>query len=212
MDSADFETIKILIQEAYASRDAAIAFESNCNRKCIVAPGFPILWFGDLDAFLKKSSNERAVTIGVNPSGKELTRHKSGGFIRFPDISATEVIDSRACIKAMNSYFRSGKYLAWFKKGMDTIPFNYEDGSLIHIDCCSTIATKPTWSGLCVSMQTRLKNDNKPIFEKLLLTLNPSTVFIASNKAEKAYIEQCCQRILKLGNSQISYIPKYKQQ
>lgn len=209
MDSVTFAIVENLFQDAYASWKAAASFAAKCNRNCIVTPGFPILWFGDLDAYLKKSPEERAITIGVNPSGQELRRNKSDSFIRFPNCPVgSEEIDVGRYIEAMNCYFQVNP-LKWFERGMEEVPFKYKDGSLIHIDCCSTIATRPTWTGLCNSMRELLRKDNKPIFEKLLLTLNPSIIYITSNKSEKAYIEDYCKTILKLDNTSVICIDKY---
>ncbi len=195
--------------EAFSSQNAAKDYASKCKRQCVVEPGFPILWFGDLDTYLKTEPEKRAISVGVNPSGKELQQNSKGLYVHFPgfkNIRPTPNVNEY--IEAMNKYF-SVAPLNWFNKGMDKVPFSYEKGTLIHIDCCSTIATRPTWKGLCPSMQKHLKERNSPIFNELLNILCPSKIFIASNKAEYKDIKSVCQSELGLDDSSIEQIIKY---
>lgn len=201
--------IEDLLHRAIDSRNATKDLAAKCQRNCLVDPGFPILWFGNLDAYLDKPKEQRALTIGVNPSGQELRRNRLGSYIHFPDINTeSDSIEVKDYIKALNGYFLI-KPLKWFEKGMEIVPFKYGDGSLIHIDCCSTIATKPTWTGLCDYMREHLKRENEIIFEKLLCNLMPSKIYIASNTMEKEYIEKRCREILNLGDTPILFIHKY---
>ena len=203
------ETIATLFENASIAMRGALSFASNCKRNCIVTPGFPILWFGDLDTYFKTPKGKRAISVGVNPSGRELSFDKSGRFIHFLPLKTKPTeIDIKDYIKSLNNYFIN-KPLGWFDKGMDLVPFSYKKGNMIHIDCCSTIATRPSWTGLCDPVISHLRTQNEPIFEGLLELLQPSEVYIASNQKEFQYIEGRCMNILKLAPEQIHRINKY---
>lgn len=181
-----------------------------CTRPCVVKPGFPILWFGDLDAFLAGDEKERSVSVGVNPSAQELKCDKTGHFVRFPNLVDFDgSIDYDQYREAMNDYFKKKEY-KWFSKGMGPLYTSYKDGRLIHIDCCSSIATRPSWSGLCKNVKDYLRDINRPIFEDFLRFLNPTTVYIASNKEEFSYIKKVCKKVLGLPESSYISIYKYK--
>ena len=202
-------TIETLFEKASTAMREALSFASNCKRNCIVDPGFPILWFGDIDTYLKTPKDKRAITVGVNPSGNELSFNKSGKSIHFPPLTIEHTdIDIENYILALNNYFNN-KPLAWFDIGMEDKPYKYKEGNVIHIDCCSTVATRPSWTGLCNPVKSLLKKQNEPIFEGLLELLEPSEVYIASNKAELEYIKGRCGDILKLDPKQIHCINKY---
>lgn len=207
-----FEIIERLVIEAFNSRNAAKDYASKCKRQCVVEPGFPILWFGDLDTYLKTEPKKRAISVGVNPSGKELHQNSKGLYVHFPGFkNKRPTPDVNEYVEAMNMYF-SVAPLNWFNKGMEEVPYSYEKGTLIHIDCCSTIATRPTWTGLCPSMQGFLKQNNKSLFEELLIILSPSKIYIASNKKEYDYIKSVCMSNLGLDDSSIEPIDKYGNQ
>ena len=194
-----------LIRRSFEEYKSALRFTSECKRK----PGFPILWFGDLEAYFRRDKNKRAVSIGVNPSGQELKRNNQGSFVRYPEFCLNEGrIDIEEYKVAMNSYFMHKQY-NWFSIGMDCVPFNYSDGGLIHIDCCSSFATSPSWTGLCQSVRDYLKKQYEPLFEELLKSLDPSKVYICSNSVEKAYITERCKTIMRCSDALIDFIDKY---
>lgn len=196
-----------LIESSFSAYEKALG-RVECSHPYIVKPGFPILWFGDLDAFLARDEKERFVSVGVNPSAQELRCDKTGRFVRFPKLVDHDgSIDYDQYREAMNEYFKKKEY-KWFHKGMDSNYSLYLDGRLIHIDCCSSIATRPSWSGLCKNVKVYLRDINRPIFEDFLKYLHPTTVFIASNKEEYLYIKEECKKVLGLPES--SYIPIYK--
>ena len=209
MTNEQLAQLEDLLNVAINSQKEAFCLASKCQRQCIVNPGFPILWFGDIDTYLKTPKDKRAITVGVNPSGSELYYDRTGHFTHFTPLTTDHAYSSiNDYVLALNNYFNNNP-LGWFKKGMDDIPFSYNNGNLIHVDCCSTIATRPTWTGLCDSVKSLLRTQNESIFERLLKLLQPSKVFIASNRSELPYIESFCMKVLNLAPSQISRIKKY---
>ena len=128
----------------------------SCQKDCIVNPGFPILWFGNIDEYYHFSKEERAVSIGVNPSSRELSKGKGHSYKRFPGISyPPEHLAPDLYRKQLNGYFNHEHY-DWFDRGQDSLTtHSYQKGNLIHIDCCSTVATKPSWSSLCATLRAR---------------------------------------------------------
>ena len=59
------------------------AFDHAASRKSLVTPGVPILFFGDLDAYM--TSRPRVLTVGKNPSSKEFPAGER--FQRFPRLT-----------------------------------------------------------------------------------------------------------------------------
>lgn len=122
----------------------------------IVRPSIPILWFGDSAAFL--NSDVRIVTVGLNPSRVEFPEGER--FLRFPSArlltASPAIADQRlAYISALDSYFRTEPYRAWFdpafERVLNGLSASYYEGfpnTALHTDILSPLATDPTWGGL----------------------------------------------------------------
>ena len=181
-----------------------------CQVNCLVSPGFPILWFGDLDLYFS-SASEKAISIGVNPSSREFSKGKRGCFKRFPKIEySNHLTPPENYCEQLNQYFENEPY-SWFEKGDNSVSLyeGYKNRGLIHIDCCSTIGTKPSWGGLSASLKERLRDDNVEVFQRMLRFLDPKKVYLASSKAEQQYIIDACQAVLGKRFNSFADINKY---
>ena len=122
------------------------------NHESVVNPSLPILYFGNLDAYLE--SEIKILTVGKNPSDNEFRIKKTDpySFCRFPNWSG----DKKNLLSVLNEYFEDEPLKQWFSSlepilnGMNCS--YYKNNSLrntaIHTDVCSPLATNPTWSKL----------------------------------------------------------------
>ena len=75
------------------------------------SPGVPILFFGDLDAYM--TSRPRVLTVGKNPSSKEFPAGER--FQRFPRLTGDRSDRKPGTyLKAMSDYFCCDKWYKWF--------------------------------------------------------------------------------------------------
>ena len=162
------------------------------NEDFVVNPSLPILYFGDLNAYLK--SEFKVVTAALNPSDLEFKRIKSDkpNFDRFPDYDFS--INSLQL--ALNNYFKINPYKNWFgiknisKKGflpvlngLDTC--YYEDSkqnNALHTDICSPLATNPTWAGLSKRQKELLQTEGFKLWKDLILEIKPDLILISVKK------------------------------
>ncbi len=138
-------------------------FRKHQNNSFIVNPSLPILYFGDLDAYLKLEI--RILTVGKNPSDNEfrLKKTDSYSFCRFSiwDVEKMNLIES------LNPYFEKEPLKQWFSSfkpilnGLNCSYYQNENikNIAIHTDICSPLATNPTWSKLT-------KDEQKILFEE----------------------------------------------
>ena len=84
------------------------ASDRAADRSCRVTPAAPILFFGQLDAFL--ASPLRVVTVGLNPSLHEFPAGRP--FRRF--LLAEGNREPFRYLDAMSAYFCADPYSAWF--------------------------------------------------------------------------------------------------
>ena len=173
-----------------------------------VVGSMPIVWFGDLDAYMK--SNLKILTMGLNPSDNEF-RNKvvENSCFRFPAAEKLDDIktdkDRKTIIKAYNDYFIE-EPCEWFEKGYrkvltlfskalsekdgKSVNYGYKDDvkdayKAIHIDFFSALATSPAWGSLekvCSPVRTRLKKNGKDLFENLYELLDPDVIIFHQNK------------------------------
>ena len=150
------------------------------------AVGYPILWFGNLQAY--KASPLRILTVGINPSEDEFTNNT---FRRFP---AWNELSVENYFKGLNEYFNEEAY-NWFTQLSNSISLeavwncsyitNQCQNTALHIDFCTPIATKPTWSnGLPANVRSYLQEIQIDYFQQLLAFLNPDIVFIGSRQCD----------------------------
>ena len=180
------------------------------------AVGYPILWFGNLQAY--KASPLRILTVGINPSDSEFPNNT---FERFP---AWNELSVENYFKGLNEYFDEVAY-DWFLKLSDSISLeavwdcsyttNRQTNTALHIDYHTPLATKPTWSGKDGNQQELpnhikqfLQNIRRDYFQKIINFLNPDIVFIGSGQCRdwqrQIDMELLISKDFNLNSSQIS--------
>ena len=176
-----------LLSEAVAL--AWQAFDRAGNLACRVAPAVPILFFGDLDAYL--ASPLRVVTVGLNPSLHEFPSGEP--FRRFPLAEGDR--EPSCYLDAMSAYFRTEPYRKWFNafepllNGMGASYYEGGASTALHTDICSPVATKPTWNDLDKTDQAALTDHGRPLWHKLLKELRPQIVALSVRKEYLDHIE-----------------------
>ena len=165
------------------------AFDRAADRTCRVTPAVPILFFGDLDAYL--ASPLRAVTVGLNPSRKEFPADEP--FQRFPLAEGNR--GPSRYLDAMSAYFRTKPYSGWFNafepllNGLGASYYKNSASTALHTDICTPVATDPTWSRLDKTNRAALEADGCPLWHQLLKELRPQVVAISVAKAHINRIE-----------------------
>lgn len=179
-------TIDFLLSKAYSE------FEKIKNLPCVSAAHahFPIVWFGDLDAYFQ--SEIRVVTVGRNPSFHEFTEprffYEENGLLR--RITNIDWGGSRRknVYEAFNRYFYHNPF-DWFKNferifKWHNFGISYEGqigstmkNTAIHIDFSSPVATNPTFSSLGTLTQSSLQSN---LFIDLITSLQPDLVLFSN--------------------------------
>ncbi len=157
-------------------------YKKHKDKKVVVKPSLPILYFGNLYAYSK--SKLKVVTVGKNPSDNEFRLNKNNpySFVRFPEWDEK----SENLISALNSYFENRPLKTWFScfepilNGLSASYYNsnYEHTAL-HTDICSPLATNPTWSKLSKEIQSELFEDGLEIWKKLIEELQPDIMLVS---------------------------------
>lgn len=143
----------------------------------VVEQSLPVPFFGDIKEYFR--SPLRVVTAALNPSDAEFPTNEMRFNTTLADVEELEVQLCR--------YFKVNPYRNWFNSfepvlnGLDasfgglmsTAP---SESTAVHVDICSPIATKPTWSKLSRTQRARLSPTGREIFERLLEALNPDLV------------------------------------
>lgn len=161
------------------------AFDRAAARPCCVSPAVPILFFGDLDAWLK--SPIRVLTVGLNPSLHEFP--EDDPFCRFPLAAGAAGREPSRYIEAMSAYFRTHPYRGWFSAfehllgGMDASYYEGRPSTVLHTDICSPVATSPTWSRLGRADREALAYDGRTLWHMLLEELRPQIVAFSVARA-----------------------------
>lgn len=152
----------------------------------VVKNSIPIPFFGDIEEYFR--SDIKVVTAALNPSD-----------IEFPDDIARFNIEQSlggplGLENSLKNYFRFNPYTRWFKSFepvLNGLGASYGAKMLsnemglcsystaLHLDVCSPIATRPTWSKLSKKQKETLTDCGKSIFEKVVCNLKPD-VIIAS--------------------------------
>ena len=167
------------------------AFESAASLKSRVSSAIPILFFGDLSAYL--TSSTRVLTVGLNPSSCEFPAKYS--FHRFPLAEGISSIDQDRYIQALSAYFCNCPYRKWFNafepmlRGMEVSYYEGQPSTALHTDICSPVATDPTWSCLDSEQQKALKSDGGPLWHNLLRELRPQIVCLSIARQHLSRIE-----------------------
>ena len=167
------------VSAAWRSFNRAAAHRSR------VAPAMPVLFFGDVEAYL--ASPLRVVTVGLNPSLSEFPADEP--FRRFPAAANTGPGDPARYLEALSAYFRTDPYRGWFGhfepllNGMGASYYRGRASTVLHTDICSPVATDPTWSRLGVGARAALSADGVGLWHDLVGVLRPHIVVISVGKA-----------------------------
>lgn len=160
-------------------------YERYKNEKFVISPSLPILYFGDLNAYLQ--SEYKVLTVGKNPSNNEfkLNDHACYSFFRFPlwDSYKNNLTD------VLNNYFKVAPLKQWFSSfepilnGMECSFYNDKKKNIaIHTDICSPLATFPTWSKLNKNEKEMLFKDGFLIWNELVNNLQPDCMLVSVPK------------------------------
>ncbi len=153
---------------------------------CVVRPSMPILYFGDLERYVR--SPLRIVTVGLNPSAAEFPSVEP--FRRFPNARHVyprilEGLSSGGYRAALNAYFRCEPYMSWFstlEPLLDGMDAGYRDGranTALHTNLCSPLATLPTWSRLTHDERRLLETGGAPLWLRLIRQLVPDVILVS---------------------------------
>jgi hypothetical protein len=174
-----------LVAAAWRAYDDAARLPSR------VSPASPILFFGDLDAYL--ASPLRVVTVGLNPSLAEFP--VGDPFSRFPLAEGPEGREPERYLAALSAYYRTNPYRGWFSafepllNGAGASYYAGEPSTALHTDICSPAATNPTWSKLHDADRATLEADGGPLWHRLLEALRPDVVAVSVAKHHLARID-----------------------
>ena len=167
------------------------AFDRAADRICRVTPAMPILFFGDLEAYL--ASPLRVVTVGLNPSLQEFPVGEP--FRRFPLAMGNRDREPSGYLNALSDYFCTAPYSGWFNtfepllNGLGASFYKGGSSTALHTDICSPVATDPTWSRLDKTDHAALEADGGPLWHILLEELRPQIVAISVAKGHLKRIQ-----------------------
>ena len=168
------------------------AFDRASGLSSRVIPAAPILFFGDVDAYL--ASPLRVLTVGLNPSLHEFP--VSEAFRRFPMAGDSRGRQPGTYLDAMSAYFRVDPYRSWFAAFEPLLTgagSSYYEGkgtsTALHTDICSPVATDPTWSRLSQTERAALEGDGGPLWHTLLKVLRPHIVILSVARKHLERIE-----------------------
>lgn len=178
-----------------------------------LADGFPVLWFGKLDAWLKKSNRPRIMTVGVNPGPSTFAppaptdvaapwwgalREDSAPSLEDYSKALSTYWDTRTTRPKDRSWF--GSYDPILRALGVTDPLS--TARVIHTDVFSPIATKVTWRDLDDHREFRdsLREFGIPLWLRLVCVLRPDVVVISVNKAQWREVESLLEGVRSLGS------------
>lgn len=159
----------------------------------VVAPAVPVLYFGDLNAYL--ASAIRVATVALNPSRAEFPTEDP--FKRFPEAAgiASYDIDIESYLAALNSYFKVAPYRSWFSSfepllnGMEASYYPDKENTAVHTDLCSPVATNPTWSRLDRPTKRHLIGEGVQLWHDLIREIRPDVLLISVARRHLGKIE-----------------------
>lgn len=169
-------------------------FLQHRERKEVVKPSIPVVWFGNFDKY--KISKKKIVTVAINPSYNEFPDDVP--FSRFPAAKNLDQVNRELTkeelnrlIASYNEYFIRNPYKNFFKNGFEIVlqslppgakasyGYHPSENTAIHIDCQTALATKEKWSGLKAAIQKGIRNED--LFKRLLRYLDPDIILLTSN-------------------------------
>lgn len=170
----------------------------------VVQPSVPVLWFGDLDAYL--ASPLRVITVGLNPSDAEFCDGYSGSWhCRFPLAASLhevkELATRRTMLRnALNAYFRTNPY-EWFRRGFEPVlggigvSYSFDSSeppAVLHTDLCTPLATSPKWSDLKMADRQALQylaKSGSRLWNQLVVALRPNIILTSVGEEWLRYME-----------------------
>ncbi len=166
--------------------EAREVYDRIAGESFVVKPAIPILYFGDSQAY--RASKVKVITVALNPSRIEFPERDR--FERFPAARDIEHSESDKAVtiigRALDAYFGECPYRKWFDpsfewllNGLDVSYYGGKDGTALHTDIGSPVATDPTWSGLRDEQRSKLQADGVALWHRLVEVLQPD-VMIAS--------------------------------
>lgn len=211
-------------------REQTINIEKNENKevkKLVPEQSIPILWFGDLEGYMK--SERKVVTIAINPSNIEFKRSnksKSFSFFRFKggeEIYNKDKLndnDKKFYYEILNRYFKDEPYKLWFnyyERILKYIQCSYYIGEgknvAIHIDIQTPLSTEPTWGNIKDNdIKAKISSEGMEIWESLMEYLKPDIALVSINQqtlnsAFNISMDKCTKEFKGIGNN---YIREYK--
>jgi hypothetical protein len=153
------------------------AFSANYK----VMPSIPILWFGDMEAYLR--SQTKVVSVALNPSELEFREQKDSVFsieTRFKDF--LDDFNPDNYYDVLNGYFKYNPYWKWFKspeRVLNCLDASYKSGynnTALHLDIYAPVATTPHWNGLSINQRNQLCSSFEGYFDRLINELSPNTI------------------------------------
>ena len=163
------------------------------DSELVVSNSIPILFFGDLEAYL--NSPMKIVTVALNPSDKEFSETR---FVTSEDV----LTNTKSYATTLSSYFSFNPYTRWFnnfekllhhlkasyypKNNRPTFPSDPKtpiSNVVLHTDICSPIATAKTWSKLQSKTEKefreKLQSNGKVIWSELISVLKPDIILVS---------------------------------
>lgn len=175
MEETALSTVEALAHQAFTVWESA----KQTAPEVVVEPSVPILYFGDMDAYL--ASPIRVATVALNPSRVEFPTEDP--FKRFPQAQGTN--DMRSYLSALNAYFKTDPYRGWFASfepilnGIGASYYSGEEITAVHTDLCSPVATDPTWSRLDKSTKRELIGPGVQLWHDLIRLVRPDVLLIS---------------------------------
>ena len=163
------------------------------DSELVVSNSIPILFFGDLEAYL--NSPMKIVTVALNPSDKEFSETR---FVTSEDV----LTNTKSYASTLSSYFSFNPYTRWFnnfEKLLHHLKSSYYPENnrpsfpndpktpisniVLHTDICSPIATAKTWSKLKSKTEKefreKLQANGKVIWSELISVLKPDIILVS---------------------------------
>jgi len=146
-------------------------------------PSFPILYFGDYEAYRK--SPLRIITVGLNPGPPAFDNERNKEFV-------DAYIKGKSYLDAWNNWFDreedqwfinldrvvSGFGASFYRRDKDKKSQTVRNTAL-HTDLLSPVATKPPWSKLPSAAKNALGEPGVPLWLALAAFLEPHLVLIS---------------------------------
>ena len=164
-------------------------FDRFAEREFVVRPSIPVLFHGDLNAYL--ASPIRAITVDLNPASADFPeedpfRHFPGG----EELAAVPASERDAAfvqryLDTLAGYFHTEPYLPRFSsyeavlRGMGVTYRGDLSRIALNTGLFSPIATVPAWSKLDLSARREMRGAGVRIWHRLVRSLEPNVVLVS---------------------------------